>query len=165
MSSAGPKILKRRKPQPRRPPAGEENWTYAGHPVRARGGRSGGVGRLWRVAVLLILMPVLVMMGLRAYRQFPSLAAAKELVAGVIDRELEVPTDMTHASLTITTNPPDGVDVWIDGRRVGRTPLDRLLLDMGPHEIRATHPIYGSRVREIMATRSERLDLEIDFEK
>jgi hypothetical protein len=160
MGSEGLKVVKR----PRKRPSRDANWTYAGQPARADETRKAGVGGLWRLAVLVILMPVLVMAGFRAYRRFPSLEAAKALVTGAINRELDVPTDMSHASLTITTNPPEGVAIFIDGRPVGKTPLDRLVIDMGPHEIRAEHPLYGKQLREIVAMRSQQLELSIDFE-
>jgi len=161
MDKQGPKVVKR----PRRRPAADADWTYAGERVHAPRTRSKSVGGLWRTAFLIVLLPVLVMTGLRAYRQFPTFAAAKELVSGAITRELDMPTDMTHASLIITSNPPGGVDIWLDGRHVGRTPLDRLVIDMGPHEIRAHHPIYGNQLRDVVATRSQELELTFDFEQ
>jgi hypothetical protein len=161
MNSQGPKVLKR----PRRRPAADADWTYAAASVHSARTRSESVGGLWRTAFLVVLLPVLVMTGLRAYRQFPSLEAAKELVSAAVTRELDIPTDMSHAALIITTNPSQGVSIWVDGRPMGKTPLDRLVIDMGPHQIRAYHPLYGNQLQDIVATRSQELELTFDFEQ
>ncbi len=161
MSADHPKLLKRPKTRPR--PASDPNWKYAGQPVRTRevsGGRTGG---LWRLAMLVILLPALGMAGLRAYRQFPSVEAAKAFLATAIDRELTVSDGIAKASLTITTNPEEGVSVWIDGLPVGKTPLDPLVIDIGPHQVSARHPLYGTKVTSIVATRSQQLSLNIDL--
>lgn len=55
-------------------------------------------------------------------------------------------------ALTITVDTPRGVlhvnarpwaDVWIDGRRVGETPVGNVSLPIGTHDVLLRHPQYG----------------------
>jgi PEGA domain-containing protein len=59
---------------------------------------------------------------------------------------------------------PDGVlnvnaqpwaSVWIDGARVGDTPLANIKLSLGQHEIRFRHPSLGEQVRQVVVSATE----------
>lgn len=130
----------------------------------ARGQRPGGVARLWRFASLAVLLPVLALTGIRAYRTLPAASAATRFVADAIDRELEMPVDMSHATITLRAMPDTETwDVFVDGQPVGQTPLEKVAIAIGPHEIRFHHPVYGDRVHQIVATRSQPLQLAADL--
>ena len=148
---------------PRRKPVKDHDWSYAGPPRAAATERGANVGRLWKLAVLAILMPVLAMTAMRAYRQMPSVTAATDLVTGAISRELDMPTDLAHAAISITSEPTADVNVWIDGAFVGQTPIEDLAIDIGPHQIRFQHSYYGSAIREVIATRSQPLRVSVDL--
>jgi PEGA domain len=54
-------------------------------------------------------------------------------------------------------------DVWIDGQRVGETPLANVSLPIGPHELLFRHPQFGDR-RQTVTVKSSgitRIGLEL----
>src|SRR5437762_1570139 len=59
---------------------------------------------------------------------------------------------------------PDGVlhvnaqpwaNVWVDGQRVGETPLANVKVALGQHEIRFRHPSLGEQVRQVVVSAAE----------
>ena len=59
---------------------------------------------------------------------------------------------------------PDGVlhvnaqpwaNVWVDGQRVGDTPLANVKVALGQHEIRFRHPSLGEQVRQVVVSVAE----------
>ena len=61
-------------------------------------------------------------------------------------------------SLTITLEVPHGklhvnalpwAEVWIDGERMGDTPLGNISLPIGTHELLLRHPVFGDRRQQV----------------
>ena len=73
---------------------------------------------------------------------------------------------------SITLDLPQGVvnlnaapwaEVWIDGRRVGDTPLGNLSVSIGPHEVVFKHPQFGEKRHAISVTLGAPLRLSVDM--
>jgi len=74
--------------------------------------------------------------------------------------------------ISITLDLPQGVvnlnaspwaEVWIDGRRVGDTPIGNLSVAIGPHEIVFKHPQFGEKHHSISVTLTEPVRLSVDM--
>jgi hypothetical protein len=74
------------------------------------------------------------------------------------------------ASLSI--EPPNGVvnlnatpwaEVWIDGQRVGETPIGNLSVPVGPHEIVFRHPQFGEKRHAISVTLGGPVRVSVDM--
>jgi hypothetical protein len=72
----------------------------------------------------------------------------------------------------ITLDLPQGVvnlnaapwaEVWIDGRRVGDTPIGNLSVSIGPHEVVFKHPQFGEKRHAISVTLGAPLRLSVDM--
>ena len=73
---------------------------------------------------------------------------------------------------SITLDLPQGVvnlnaapwaEVWIDGRRVGDTPIGNLGVSIGPHEVVFKHPQFGEKRHAISVTLGAPLRLSVDM--
>ena len=73
---------------------------------------------------------------------------------------------------SITLDLPQGVvnlnaapwaEVWIDGRRVGETPIGNLSVSIGPHEIVFRHPQLGEKRQAISVTLGAPMRLSVDM--
>ena len=69
---------------------------------------------------------------------------------------------------------PDGVvnlnalpwaEVWVDGRRVGETPLGNFKLPIGEHEAVFRHPQLGERRQTFVVTAGEPTRIAVDLRK
>jgi hypothetical protein len=56
-------------------------------------------------------------------------------------------------------------EVWIDGRKVGETPLGRVPLTIGPHEVQFRHPELGDQTRTLMVTTGTVALLSVELKK
>jgi hypothetical protein len=56
-------------------------------------------------------------------------------------------------------------EVWIDGRKVGETPLGHVQLPIGPHEVQFRHPEMGEQTRTLVVTTTTVALLSVDFKK
>jgi hypothetical protein len=56
-------------------------------------------------------------------------------------------------------------EVWIDGRKVGETPLGRVQLTIGSHEILFRHPELGDQTRTLVVTTGSVALLSVDWKK
>ena len=72
----------------------------------------------------------------------------------------------------ITLDLPNGVvnlnaspwaEVWIDGQRVGETPIGNLGVPIGPHEVVFRHPQFGEKRHAISVTLSGPVRLSVDM--
>jgi serine/threonine protein kinase len=54
-------------------------------------------------------------------------------------------------------------EVWIDGARVGETPIGNLAVPIGPHEIIFRHPQYGEKRHAISVTLSTPVRVSVDM--
>jgi hypothetical protein len=64
---------------------------------------------------------------------------------------------------TINLNALPWAEVWIDGRRIGETPIGNLAIPIGPHEILFRHPQYGERKQAVSVTMSAPVRLSVDM--
>ncbi|MGH9373636.1 MAG: PEGA domain-containing protein [Vicinamibacterales bacterium] len=53
---------------------------------------------------------------------------------------------------TVNLNAAPWAEVWIDGRRVGETPIGNLEVPIGPHEVVFRHPEFGEKRHAISVT-------------
>ncbi|MGH9143343.1 MAG: PEGA domain-containing protein, partial [Vicinamibacterales bacterium] len=69
---------------------------------------------------------------------------------------------------------PDGVvnlnalpwaEAWVDGRRVGETPLGNFRLPIGEHEVLFRHPQFGERRQKFIVTVNQPTRLSVDLRK
>jgi len=72
-----------------------------------------------------------------------------------------VAVDLPRAPLSINASP--WAEVFIDGTRVGETPLGNLPQTVGPHEIVFRHPQLGERHVNAMVTLKETARISIDM--
>jgi hypothetical protein len=72
----------------------------------------------------------------------------------------------------ITVDVPQGVmnlnaspwaEVWIDGQRVGETPIGNLAVAIGPHEIVFKHPQFGEKKHAVSVTLGAPVRLSVDM--
>jgi hypothetical protein len=56
-------------------------------------------------------------------------------------------------------------EVWIDGRKVGETPLGRVQLTIGSHEVQFRHPELGDQTRTLVVTTGSVALLSVDWKK
>jgi hypothetical protein len=73
---------------------------------------------------------------------------------------------------SITVDLPQGVinlnaspwaEVWIDGKRVGETPIGNLAVAIGPHEIVFKHPQFGEKRHAVSVTLGAPVRLSVDM--
>ena len=56
-------------------------------------------------------------------------------------------------------------EVWIDGQRVGETPIGNLAVPLGSHEIIFRHPDLGEQRHTALVTLKEPTRLSVDLRK
>jgi hypothetical protein len=86
-----------------------------------------------------------------------------------VTRSIQVPPGKVAA---INVELPQGVlnvnaapwaEVWIDGRRVGETPIGNLPISIGPHEIVFRHPQLGEKRQAVSVTLKAPVRLSVDM--
>ena len=86
-------------------------------------------------------------------------------------RVLQVPAG---GGATLKIDLPDGVvnlnalpwaEAWIDGRRIGETPLGNVKLPIGEHEALFRHPQLGERRQNFVVTTNEPTRVAVDLRK
>jgi hypothetical protein len=83
-----------------------------------------------------------------------------EIVAGKTSR---VPVVLPKGTAHLNATP--WAEVWVDGEKVGETPLGNLALTIGPHEIVFKHPDLGEQAHAATVTASAPLRLSVDLSK
>ena len=63
----------------------------------------------------------------------------------------------------VNLNASPWAEVWIDGRRVGETPIGNLAVSIGPHEIVFKHPQLGEKRQAISVTLGGPVRLSVDM--
>ena len=66
---------------------------------------------------------------------------------------------------TVSLNALTWAEVWVDGEKIGETPIGNLALPVGPHEIVFRHPELGERTYAISAMTSSPTRLTVDMTK
>ena len=54
-------------------------------------------------------------------------------------------------------------EVWVDGQRVGETPIGNLSIPIGPHEVVFRHPQFGEKRHAISVTMSGPTRVSVDM--
>jgi hypothetical protein len=69
--------------------------------------------------------------------------------------------DLPKGTLNLNASP--WAEVWIDGRRVGETPIGNLEVSIGPHEILFRHPEFGEKRHAISVTAGAPVRLSVSM--
>jgi hypothetical protein len=77
----------------------------------------------------------------------------------VLTVPLELPTGMMNVYADLTA------EVFVDGKRVGETPLSSLQLSLGPHDVVLNHPRYGDVRYSVRVTLAAPVHLRVTFRK
>jgi hypothetical protein len=72
-----------------------------------------------------------------------------------------IPVELPRAALSINAVP--WAEVFIDGTRVGETPIGNLAQTLGPHEIVFRHPQLGERRLNTLVTMKENNRISMDM--
>ncbi len=86
-----------------------------------------------------------------------------------VTRSLQVPPgkvasinlDLPNGVINLNASP--WAEVWIDGHRVGETPIGNLQVPIGPHEVIFRHPQFGEKRHAISVTMSGPARLSVDM--
>jgi hypothetical protein len=70
---------------------------------------------------------------------------------------VDLPKGVVHLNAT------PWAEVWIDGQRVGETPIGNLSIPIGPHEIVFRHPQFGEKRHAISVTMSAPTRVSVDM--
>jgi hypothetical protein len=83
-----------------------------------------------------------------------------EIVAGKSTRlSVPLPNGVIHLNAT------PWAEVWIDGAKVGETPIGNLPIAIGPHEIVFKHPELGEQQHAATVTAGTPVRLSVDLRK
>ena len=66
---------------------------------------------------------------------------------------------------SMALNAQPWADVWIDGERVGETPIGNVAVPIGPHEVVFRHPEFGEHVVRTTVTLAAPTRLSVDLRK
>ena len=69
--------------------------------------------------------------------------------------------DLPNGAVNLNAMP--WAEVWVDGRRVGETPIGNLNVAIGPHEVVFKHPQFGEKRHAISVTLSAPVRLSVDM--
>jgi hypothetical protein len=69
--------------------------------------------------------------------------------------------DLPKGSVNLNASP--WAEVWIDGRRVGETPIGNLEVPIGPHEVVFRHPQFGEKRHAIAVTAAAPVRLSVSM--
>ena len=71
--------------------------------------------------------------------------------------------ELPNGSLSLNAQP--WAEVWIDGVRVGDTPIGNLQRPIGPHKVVFRHPDLGERTESVVVTLRETVRLGVDLRR
>jgi hypothetical protein len=74
-----------------------------------------------------------------------------------------ITVDLPMGSVNLTSSPPS--EVWIDGVRIGETPVANLSMPLGHHEVAFRHPRYGEMRYGFTVTLASPVRMSVDFKK
>lgn len=78
-----------------------------------------------------------------------------------LGRVSRVPIALPKGVMHVESSPP--AEVWIDGEKVGETPLADLAVTIGPHEILFRHPDLGERRHAATVTTADPVRIRVDL--
>jgi hypothetical protein len=88
---------------------------------------------------------------------------ARRVVNVLPGQTAPVRLDWPKGSLALNAQP--WADVWIDGERVGETPIGNVAVPIGTHEVVFRHPVLGEQVVRTTVTANEPTRLSVDLRK
>ncbi|HEX5475082.1 MAG TPA: PEGA domain-containing protein [Vicinamibacterales bacterium] len=71
--------------------------------------------------------------------------------------------DLTLPQGVMNINATPWAEVWIDGKRVGETPIGNLAVPIGPHEVVFKHPQLGEKHEAVSVTLNAPVRLSVDM--
>jgi hypothetical protein len=74
-----------------------------------------------------------------------------------------VKVEWPNGSMALNAQP--WAEVWIDGERVGETPVGNVAVPIGPHEVLFRHPDLGEHVVRTTVTLTAPTRLSVDLRK
>ncbi len=74
---------------------------------------------------------------------------------------IAVPIDLPSGVININATP--WAEVWIDGQRVGETPIGNVSIPIGPHEIVFRHPQFGEKRQAVAVTLAGPVRVSVDM--
>jgi len=74
-----------------------------------------------------------------------------------------LPLDLPKGTLSLNATP--WAEVWIDGERMGETPIGNLHVPIGPHEIVFKHPQFGEKRQAVSVTLAAPVRLSMDMKQ
>ena len=89
--------------------------------------------------------------------QFTTTASVRVLGARTVDVAVDLPTG------TLAVNAVPWADVWLDGHPIGQTPLGRVSVAIGEHEVVWRHPQFGERRQTVRITSGAITRAGVDF--
>jgi serine/threonine protein kinase len=87
--------------------------------------------------------------------------SATRVVNVVPGKTVSIAAELPNGSVNLNASP--WAEVWIDGQRVGETPIGNLSVPIGPHEVVFRHPQFGEKRHAISVTTSEPVRLSVDM--
>ena len=75
--------------------------------------------------------------------------------------DVSVPVRLPSASISINAKP--WAEAWVDGERVGDTPIGTLMRTIGRHEVVLRHPELGERRVPVLVTMGQPARVSVDF--
>jgi hypothetical protein len=87
--------------------------------------------------------------------------ATRQLVTIKAGETSFVPVRLPSASISINAKP--WAEAWVDGERVGETPIGTLMRTIGRHEIVLRHPELGERRVPVVVTLAQPARVSVDF--
>jgi serine/threonine-protein kinase len=73
--------------------------------------------------------------------------------------DLELPRGVLHV------NAAPWAEVWLDGQRVGETPIGNLNVPIGPHELIFRHPQFGEKRHAVSVTLGGPVRVSVDMKQ
>jgi len=88
---------------------------------------------------------------------------ARQTVEVVPGRLVPLKVQLPNGAVSVNALP--WAEVWVDGERVGETPIGNLALPIGPHEIVFRHPQLGERRHAVTVTTKAPARVSVDLRK
>jgi hypothetical protein len=73
----------------------------------------------------------------------------------------DIKVDLPNGVVNLNATP--WAEVWVDGQRVGETPIGNLSVPIGPHEIIFRHPQFGEKRHAISVTLNGPMRVSVDM--
>jgi hypothetical protein len=87
----------------------------------------------------------------------------RQFVDAVPGQVVTVPLDLPTGMINLFSDQP--AEVYLDGEKVGDTPLSSLQVPLGSHEVVARHPRYGEVRYTVRVTLTAPVQLQVTFRK